>query len=88
MAHEKTAEASLSERMANITGARTSSQTKLAQMVPAHAETTDAEAIEKLASMGLDEITKHAAFNAGFERRLIERMPEIDAAIDRVITTE
>lgn len=82
---EKTAEQSLHERMAGITGAR---QVKVASTIPAHPETETAEAVQKLASMSLDEAMKMPSVSAGFNARIAERMPEIDAALDRLLEIE
>lgn len=77
---EKTAENALFDRMVNITGSVSGAAELLDQTIQAHPETTEDQALAKIATMSLNEILEHPAFVAGFEARLAERMPELDEA--------
>lgn len=78
-----TSESSFVSRLASITGANLQ---KTAGLVDAHPETSKFDAMTKIASMSVEDIIQHDAFMAGFEARLSERLPEMYAAADKLIT--
>lgn len=77
----KNSESSFASRLASITGANIS---KVASLAEAHA-ITDAESLQKLASMPMGDMFENDAFVNGFQTRLAERMGELDAAVIKLM---
>jgi hypothetical protein len=70
------------EKLAEITG---NARTPRPAEKTAQAEEPQAEKIATVADMSIESIIDHPAFFQGFEDRLAERMPEIEASVNAIL---